>query len=95
MLESSLQKKLHKYCAKNDIFRINIQKAQINGLPDNILILRDGTHIYLELKKEDGTGRVSPIQEFRIAELKGFKVNVFVCDSMKQIEEIINGTMCK
>jgi len=90
-LESELVRKIHKYCAENDIWNLNIKDHNLNGTPDRLLVTRDGRYIWLEVKKEDGTGRVSPIQTYRHKEMAGFKMEVHTIDSLDQLKEILNG----
>ncbi len=89
MLESTLVKKLHKLCAKNNLLYLNIKDKNLNGFPDSLVVDRDGKHIWFELKREDGLGSVSPIQVYRHAEMKGFKMEIHVVDSIDQIKEIL------
>ena len=60
------------------------------GGRDSLLIDRNGVHYWFELKKEDGTGRASDIQLYRVAEMKGFKCNVAIVNSLEEIKEILN-----
>jgi len=92
MLESSLVTKLHKHCAKNNLLYLNIKDKNLNGFPDSLVVNRDGMHFWFELKREDKQGRVSDIQKYRHAEMKGFKMKIFVVDSIDQIKGILNGT---
>jgi len=89
-LESALVKKLHKYCAENDIWNLNIKDHNLNGTPDRLLLTREGRYIWLELKREDRSGRVSPIQIYRHDEMRGYKAEVYVVSSMDEIKRIIN-----
>ena len=90
MLESKLVKQLHKFCAQNDILYINLQKTNLNGIPDSLLITRDGSHYWFELKRPDGLGRLSDIQKYRVSEMRGFNCIVNVVDSLDQIKEVLN-----
>ena len=90
MLESALVKKVHKYCAQNNLLYINLQKTNLSGIPDALIINRNGQHFWFELKREDRTGRLSPIQEYRIKEMRGFNCVVNVVDSLSKLKEILN-----
>ena len=91
MLESSLVSKVNKFAVKNNMIYLNIKDKNLNGWPDSLLINREGVHYWFELKREDKQGRLSPIQEYRIQEMKGYKIKVYVVNDIKQIKEIING----
>jgi len=88
-LESKLVAKVHKYCAKNDLLYINLKDTNLNGIPDSLLINRQGIHIWFELKREDGSGRLSPIQTYRIAEMQGYKCKVHVVASIEELKTIV------
>jgi len=89
-LESELVKKIHKLCAKNDIWNLNIKEHNLSGTPDRLLVTREGRYIWLEVKREDKTGRLSPIQTYRHAEMKGYKMTVYVIDDIEQLKEILS-----
>ncbi len=89
-LESRLVKKLSDYCKKKDIFYLNIIDTNKPGIPDSLLITREGRYIWLELKREDRSGRVSPLQTYRHDEMRGYKAEVYVVSSMDEIKRIIN-----
>ncbi len=90
-LESALVSKLNKFAVKNNLIYLNIKDKNLNGWPDSLLIDRNGVHYWFELKREDGRGRVSDIQKYRISEMKGYKIKVFVVDNIDDIKRIING----
>ena len=90
-LESALVSKLNKFAVKNNLIYLNIKDKNLNGWPDSLLIDRNGVHYWFELKKEDGTGRVSDIQKYRISEMKGYNCEVYVVKSIQEIKEIIYG----
>ena len=89
MLESALVKKIHKYCAKNNIWNLNIKDHNLNGTPDRLLVTREGRYIWLEIKREDNLGRISPIQKYRHSEMKGFKMEVYTISSLDELKEIL------
>ena len=88
-LESALVRKINKLCAENDVWNLNIKDHNLNGTPDRLLLTRDGRYIWLEVKREDLTGTVSPIQKYRHSELRSFKAEVYVVDSIEQVKEIL------
>ena len=90
-LESALVTKLHKHCAKNNLLYLNIKDKNLNGFPDSLVVDRNGIHTWFELKRECGSGRVSDIQRYRIAEMQGYKMKVHVVSSIDEIKEILNG----
>jgi len=88
-VESELVRKLHKLCAENNLLYLNIKDKNLNGFPDALVVNRDGKHHWLELQREDHKGRVSDIQNYRHAEMKGYKMNVYIVDSIDKIKEIL------
>ena len=58
-----------------------------SGIPD-LLCIKGGKTIFIEVKKPGG--RLSKIQEYRIAELKKEGMTVIVTDNLKEVKEWIN-----
>ena len=74
MLESAYQKKIIDRFTKDNYYVINLIKTNRNGIAD-LLCLKDGEPpIFIEVKT--ATGKLSPLQKFRLSEQKklGFKV---------------------
>lgn len=60
----------------------------VNGLPDRLVILPGGAVWFVELKTEKG--RCSPMQNFRIGELRKQGANVRVIRGLEAAKEFIS-----
>ena len=87
--EGILVKQLNTYCKKEGYLYLNIQSCNLNGFPDSIVFTGKGNTVYFELKREVG-GRVSPIQSYRIEQLKVAGYSVHVVTTLDQIKEILD-----
>lgn len=67
MTESQVQAKKIKELEDNGYYVIKLMKTNKNGIPDLIAIPRDSDVLFVEVKSS--TGRLSPLQEYRIKEL--------------------------
>ena len=67
--------KIRKHWEKNGWLVVNLIKTNKNGIPD-YLMLKDGAAVFVESKEV--WDKLSPVQEYRIKQLKenGFKVMV-------------------
>jgi len=76
MEEQRLQRKIIAYFEKNGFLAVKIIRANINGLPD-IILLKNGRSVFIEVKKDTKT-KARPLQEYRIQQLRlmGFEVYV-------------------
>jgi hypothetical protein len=77
MTEQQIQSKKIKELEAQGYYVIKLMKTNKNGIPDLLAIPHGADVLFLEVKGP--TGRVSPLQEFRINELKkhGLKAEVF------------------
>lgn len=77
MLEQQIQFKKIKELEAQGYYVIKLVKTNKNGIPDLIAIPKDSDVLFVEVKKADG--KLSKLQEYRIAELKkhGILVEVF------------------
>lgn len=76
MTEQQIQSKKIKELEAQGYYVIKLMKTNKNGIPDLIAIPRDCNVLFVEVKT--ATGKVSPLQEFRINELKshGIKTEI-------------------
>jgi hypothetical protein len=67
-MESKYQRKLKNKAESLGWLVIKIVRATVNGYPDLILLHPERPTVFIEVK--DTGGKVSPVQEYRIKELK-------------------------
>jgi len=65
--EGKIQKKITEHLKKDGWFVTKLMQTSTNGIPD-VLAVRSGQTLFIEVKTL--TGRLSPIQKYRIGELK-------------------------
>lgn len=77
MTEQQIQKKLIDEYEKKGYYVIKLIKTNKNGIPDLLCLKKSSAPIFIEVKTI--TGRLSPLQKFRIDELNdlGFDAKVF------------------
>jgi len=76
MSEGQIQNKKIKELESNGYYVIKLMKTNKNGIPDLLALKHNETPYFIEVKTS--TGKVSPLQSYRMEELKkeGFKVDV-------------------
>ena len=74
--ESAVQSKRIKDLEEEGYYVIKLMKTNKNGIPDLLAIHPEKGILFSEVKRKNGV--LSPVQEYRIKELKekGFKVEV-------------------
>lgn len=74
--ESVVQSKRIKDLEEEGYYVIKLMKTNKNGIPDLLAIHPEKGVLFSEVKRKNGV--VSPVQEYRIKELKekGFKVEI-------------------
>ena len=85
MKESLLQSKIRKKLKDAGWFVTKLIQTSTNGIPD-LLIIRNEIVIFIEIKKEDG--RLSPLQQFRIEEMKSFGAIIIIAHTLTDIEHL-------
>ena len=77
MTEQQIQSKRIKQLEKEGYYVIKLIKTNKNGIPDVLAIPKDAAVIFSEIKTPKG--KTSPIQEYRLKELKahGFKTEIY------------------
>lgn len=72
--------------------RLVASPYQVGGLPDVIIV--DGTNAgqvtFVELKREDGTGILSPLQQHTHENIRAAGGRVFVVDSFEQFLSLMD-----
>ena len=71
MTEQQIQKKITTRYEKQGFFVLKLIKTTKNGIPD-LIVMKGNEFFFVEVKTP--IGRLSPIQEFRIKELKSFGI---------------------
>ncbi len=97
MTESEIQKDIIQYLKSIDcmVFRMNSGYIRKNvklsppGTPDLLVITKSGIVIWIEVKTE--TGQLNAKQEIMHLKLLKHKQIVFVCRSVDDIKEKLNG----
>ena len=79
--EAKLQKKIIDKLTKKGWYVLNLIKTNKNGIPD-LLALKDGKAYFIEVKRPEG--KLAPLQEFRIKELKSFGCKAVVWTDYKE-----------
>jgi len=84
MTEQQIQSKKIKQLEASGYYVIKLIKTNKNGIPDIVAIPKYSRALFVEVKTE--TGKVSPLQEYRINELKehGIKVEIYRGTPMDQ-----------
>jgi hypothetical protein len=89
-LEAQIQIDITAWLKKNGYFVIRLMSVKPAGMPDLVVIKKDSTHIYLEVKNE--IGRLSSMQEYMHTKLKSRNCEVYVVRSLDEVKEIFDET---
>ena len=91
MLERELEVKLKKIAKENACLFYKWISPGKSGVPDRILIRPGivGEVIFVELKSPKGTGRLTPLQRLRHAELLSAGCRVVVVKSIDEFRALI------
>tara|TARA_R100001591_G_C4334496_1_gene179022 strand:+ start:166 stop:408 length:243 start_codon:yes stop_codon:yes gene_type:complete len=77
MTEQQLQAKKIKQLENKGFYVIKLTTTNKNGIPDLIALRSDRPALFVEVKTPKG--KVSPLQRYRIKELKKYGFEVEVC----------------
>jgi Holliday junction resolvase-like predicted endonuclease len=91
--EKQLQAWLVKQCKKLGILTYKFASPSHRGVPDLILIFPGGKTVFVELKSEKGTGRLSELQKRTIERMRVQGAPVYVASTEAEINTIINTYM--
>ncbi len=83
--EYDLEQRCCDYARKNGIAAVKLEGQ--NGIPDRLFISRGGKCLFIEFKKQDGSGIISKEQKFW---LKFLGENGMICNNFDDFVEIIN-----
>lgn len=67
---------------------IKLNSMSMSGLPDRMVLLPKGIILFVELKRPGGKARPLQLVTHRLLKNLGFEV--YVIDSKKQVEEVLN-----
>lgn len=87
MLERDIENYLVKRCKEEDILIFKMVSPSNAGIPDRLLLC-NGNYIFIELKKPGEKPR--KLQIYMINKLKSYGAIVYVADTKKEIDKIIN-----
>ncbi len=83
--ESTVQSSIQKWLKDNGWFTVKIIMASKNGVPD-VMAIKDGRTVFIEVKREKG-GVLSPIQEYRIKEMREYGAEVIIANSLDIVKQ--------
>lgn len=75
MTESKFEQNWSEKAKKKGWYNVKIIQASKNGMPDR-MFLKNGMIIFVEFKAKKG--RLSPLQKYRIAELRKMNFHVLI-----------------
>jgi Holliday junction resolvase len=80
MTEQQIQKKIIDKYEKDGWYVLKLIKTNKNGIPDLICLKLNEKPLFIEVKSEKG--KVSPLQEYRLNELKEYGFNAVVMNAI-------------
>lgn len=88
MLEKEIENTLRTKVKERGGICFKFVSPGINGVPDRMVLLKNGKFAFVELKAPGG--KLRPLQEKRKKQLETLGFLVFKIDSKEQIEEVLN-----
>lgn len=88
MQESSIERKLVDGVKKLGGLCLKFVSPGNPGVPDRIIITKDGRVIFVELKAD--WGRLEKIQKYRIAEMQKRHADVRVCKGLDEVKALLS-----
>jgi hypothetical protein len=92
MKEAALQRKCIAYAKSQGWLGFKWASPAHRGVPD-CLFFKSGSLVIVEFKSPSGKGRLSPLQEKTITDLKDKGFPVFVVNSFEYFEAILDGKL--
>ena len=89
MLEKDVEQRLREEVEKIGGKAFKLVSQGNAGMPDRLICLSDGRAVFVELKRPKG-GRLSKLQEYRIAELQRLGFEVRVLHTVELVDRFIN-----
>jgi Holliday junction resolvase-like predicted endonuclease len=87
MLEKAIEARFVKECKKRGWLCLKQNVIGHRGFPDRLVVLKDGQHIWVELKTSKG--RLSEGQKAAIEELKVHETTVFIAYGLEEALQVI------
>ena len=84
MTEQHIQYAINTYLKKEGWWITKLMMTTTSGIPD-LMAIKSGVTIFIEVKKPGG--RLSKIQQYRIAELREQDIPVLVTDNLTEVKE--------
>lgn len=88
MNEKYIEQKLVQQVKDIGGLALKFVSPSLDGVPDRILLFANARAWFVELKAPGK--KLRPLQEKRKKQLEGLGFKVFVVDSLKKIEEVLN-----
>lgn len=88
MKEKSIENYLVMKVKQNKGLALKLNSLSMAGLPDRMILLSDGKIFFAELKKPGKSARPLQKSVHRMLENLGFRI--YIIDSKKQIDDILN-----
>ncbi len=85
--EQKIQYAINTYLKKQGWLVTKLMMTTTAGIPD-LMAIKEGKTIFIEVKKPGG--RLSRIQEYRIAEIRAQDIPVLVTDNLNDLKEWLN-----
>ena len=87
MTEQKIQFLITNYLKKEGWWITKLMMTTTSGIPD-LLCIKGGKTIFIEVKKPGG--RLSKIQEYRIAEIRKENIPVLITDNLQEVKEWVD-----
>lgn len=88
MLESLIEQHLVKEVNRRDGLCLKFNSQSMTGIPDRIILMKNGTVGFVEVKKKGKKPR--PLQELRMKQLRQLGFKVYTLDEKEKIGEILD-----
>jgi hypothetical protein len=88
MLESLIEQHLVKEVNRRDGLCLKFNSQSITGIPDRIILMKNGTVGFVEVKQKGKKPR--PLQELRMKQLRRLGFKVYTLDEKEKIGEILD-----
>jgi Holliday junction resolvase len=85
MLESKIQSSIRTHLERQGWFVTKLLQTSTNGIPD-LMALRQGKVVFIEVKQPGR--KPSPLQEYRIGQLRKEGFEVIIATSKKDVEQL-------
>lgn len=90
MLEKKIEGSVCDYAKRKGVYVRKFTSPQRRGVPDRVFAY-SGRTFWIEFKSEKG--KLTPLQQREIAEMRKHGLTVYVCNSITQGKKIIDGEL--